>query len=172
MVILFSWDYMELYVFLPFPVIRRLLSKLRSLRGTSVILIAPFWPSKEWFPALLQATVDTPRLLPMRSDLLRQPHFHRFHDDLHALRLTRGNYPATPPLSGSLPESCNILGEISTAFNSCELPMQVEILPPMVPPEGPHGVNSFQSKVCCFPPAFAPRLSPFTLCYQGLQGYV
>ena len=75
----------------------------------------------------------------------------------------------TPPLSGLLPESCDILGEISTAFNGSELPMQMETLPAMVP-GGPHGVNTFQSKVCGFPPASAPRLSPFSLCYQGLQG--
>ena len=86
--LLFNWDQKELYAFPPFPAIRPVLSKLRSARGTSLILIAPFWPRKEWFPDLLQATVDIPRLLPTRKDLLRQPHFHRFHDGLHALQLT------------------------------------------------------------------------------------
>ena len=85
---LFSWDHMELYAFPPFPAIRRLLSKLRSSRGTSVILFAPIWPSKEWFPDLLQETIDTPCLLPMRPDPLWQPYLHCFHDGFHAFQLT------------------------------------------------------------------------------------
>ena len=86
-VFLFSWDHMELYAFPRFPVIRRLLSELWSSWGTSVILIALFWPNKEWFPDLLQATIDTPCLLPMRSDILRQPHC-RFLNSFHVLQLT------------------------------------------------------------------------------------
>ena len=136
---LFSWDHMELYAFPLFPAIRHLLSKLWSSRGMSVILITPFWLNKEWFPDLLQATIDTPRLLSMHSGLLRQPHFHRFHDGLHV----HGNYPGTPLFSGLLPESCDVPGEILTAFNGCELPMQMEMLPPMVPLGGPYCVNTF-----------------------------
>ena len=85
---LYNWDHMELYAFPPFPAIRPLLTKLRSSRGTTLLLIAPFWPHIEWFPDLLRVTIDAPCLLPTRWDLLRQPHFHRFHDGLQALRLT------------------------------------------------------------------------------------
>ena len=59
-----------------------------------VILIAPFWLSKEWFPDLLQATVNTPCFLPMRPDL-QQPHFHRFHDGLHVLQVKLFSYSST-----------------------------------------------------------------------------
>lgn len=86
---LFDWNHKELYVFPPFPVLRQLLNKLRASQGTNIILVAPFWPRKEWFADLLQATVDTPRLLPAQPDLLRQPHFHRFHCNLHALQSNR-----------------------------------------------------------------------------------
>ena len=84
---LFSWDDMELYTFLPFWAIMGLLSKLRSSRGTSVILIVLFWLSKEWFPDLIQVTVDSLCLLLVLQYLLRQPHSHRFHDGLHMLQL-------------------------------------------------------------------------------------
>ena len=85
---LYNWNHQDLYAFPPFPLVRQVLNKLRSAQGTSLILIAPFWPQKEWFPDLIQALVDIPRRLPLRRDLLRQPHFHRFHLGLHALALT------------------------------------------------------------------------------------
>ena len=85
---LFFWDHMELYAFPPFLVIRHLFSKLWTSWGMSVILIALFWPSKEWFSDLLQATIDAPRLLLMPPDILLQPHFNCFHDSFHTLQLT------------------------------------------------------------------------------------
>ena len=65
---LFAWDHQELYAFPPFPVIRLLLSKLCSSQGTAIILIAPFWPCKEWFPDLLQMTVDGDSSPPPNTD--------------------------------------------------------------------------------------------------------
>ena len=85
---LFNWDHLHLYAFPPFAVIRRVLNKLLDSRGTTLLLIAPFWPQKEWFPDLLRLVSDTPRLIPPRRDLLRQPHVHRFYHAPHALRLT------------------------------------------------------------------------------------
>ena len=82
---LFSWDRMELHAF---PSISGYQASLQTLvfTGMLVILIAPFWPSQEWFPNLLQVAVDTPRLLPMCPDLLW--HFHHFYNGLHMLQLT------------------------------------------------------------------------------------
>lgn len=84
---LYNWNNLDLYAFPPFAVIRKVLNKLRDSQGTTLTLIAPFWPQKEWFPDLIQATMDTPLRLPPRRDLLRQPHVHRFHQALHALPL-------------------------------------------------------------------------------------
>ena len=42
------------------------------------------------FPGLLKLLSDIPIALPKRRDLLRQPHFHRFHENLPLLRLTAG----------------------------------------------------------------------------------
>ena len=41
-----------------------------------------------WFPDLLELLSDVPITLSDRRDLLRQPHFHRFHQNLPMLRLT------------------------------------------------------------------------------------
>ena len=84
---LFPWEHKELYAFPPFHVIRRVINKLRSSVGVKLTLVAPFWPQREWFTDLVELSIDTPRKLPTRKDLLRQPHFHRFHHDLHVLQL-------------------------------------------------------------------------------------
>ena len=84
---LFPWGHKELYAFPPFHVIRRVINKLRSSEGVKLTLVTPFWPQREWFPDLVELSIDTPRRLPLRPDLLRQPHFHRFHRNLHVLQL-------------------------------------------------------------------------------------
>ena len=82
------WDNLQAYAFPPIAIIRRVLLKLRSSRNCELTLIAPFWPQRDWFPDLLELLSDVPITLSDRRDLLRQPHFHRFHQNLPMLRLT------------------------------------------------------------------------------------
>ena len=82
------WDNLQAYAFPPIAIIRRVLVKLRASHRCDLTLIAPFWPQREWFPDLLELLSDIPIELPKRRDLLRQPHFHRFHENLQMLRLT------------------------------------------------------------------------------------
>ena len=88
-----SWDNMRAYAFPPFALVRQVLNKVRNSHNLELTLIAPLWPQKEWFPDLLELLMDPPFCLPERKDLLRQPHFHRFHLNprvlhLHAWRLS------------------------------------------------------------------------------------
>ena len=76
------WDNLQAYAFPPIAIIRRVLLKLRASHHCDLTLIAPFWPQREWFPDLLELLSDIPIELPKRRDLLRQPHFHRFHENL------------------------------------------------------------------------------------------
>ena len=82
------WDDLQAYAFPPIAIIRRVLLKLRSSKNCELTLIAPFWPQRDWFPDLLELLSDIPITLSDRRDLLRQPHFHRFHQNLPMLRLT------------------------------------------------------------------------------------
>ena len=82
------WDNLQAYAFPPIAIIRRVLLKLRASHHCDLSLIAPFWPQREWFPDLLELLSDIPIELPKCQDLLRQPHFHRFHENLQMLRLT------------------------------------------------------------------------------------
>ena len=58
----------------------------------------PFWPQREWFPDLLELLSDIPIELPKRRDLLRQLHFHRFHENLPMLRLTAWRLSSDSPV--------------------------------------------------------------------------
>ena len=82
------WEDLQAYAFPPIAIIRRVLLKLRSSKNCELTLIAPFWPQRDWFPDLLELLSDIPITLSDRRDLLRQPHFHRFHQNLPMLRLT------------------------------------------------------------------------------------
>ena len=91
-----DWEGLQAYAFPPFSLVRAVLNKVRGTRNVDLTLVAPYWPQKEWFPDLLEAAVEPPVRLPERSDLLRQPHFHRFHLrlsvlHLHAWRLSGGS---------------------------------------------------------------------------------
>ena len=83
-----SWDNLQAYAFPPFGLLQRVLSKVRGSHNLELTLIAPFWPLRSWFADLLELLVEVPVLLPLRCDLLRQPHFHHFHGNLRSLGLT------------------------------------------------------------------------------------
>ena len=100
-----TWDFQQLYAFPPFSLIRRVVNKLLGSRGTDLTLIAPLWPQKEWFPDLLGSLVEPPLVLPLRRDLLRQPHFHRYHLGLQSLHLHAWRLSSdSPGMKGSLDE--------------------------------------------------------------------
>ena len=82
-----NWENLQAYAFPPFSMVRKVLNKARSSQNLELTLIAPYWPQKEWFPDLLEVLMEPPLQLPMRSDLLKQPHFHRYHMGLQALQL-------------------------------------------------------------------------------------
>ena len=93
-----SWDNLQAYAFPTIAIIKRVLLKLRASHNCDLTLIAPFWPQREWFPDLLELLSDIPIELPKRRDLLRQPHFHRFHENLPMLRLTAWRLSSDSPV--------------------------------------------------------------------------
>ena len=92
------WDNLQAYAFPPISIIRRVLLKLRASHHCDLTLIAPFWPQREWFPDLLELLSVIPIELPKRRDLLRQPHFHRFHENFQMLRLTAWRLSSDSPV--------------------------------------------------------------------------
>ena len=82
------WDGLQAYAFPPFGLLQCVIAKVRQSRGLELTLVVPFWPQHPWFPVFLELLVAVPVFLPSQKDLLRQPHFHRFHQNLTVLRLT------------------------------------------------------------------------------------
>lgn len=85
---LLDWSGLFLYAFPPFRMLGEVLKKFRAHKGVSMILIAPWWPGRSWFPELLEKVVDWPRRLPFRPDLLCQLHSRKFHRNPSDLNLT------------------------------------------------------------------------------------
>ena len=61
-----------LYLFPPFCLISRVLSKLHHERAEAIV-IAPLWTTQSWFPHLLHLLIDCPFLLPRTEMVLSHP---------------------------------------------------------------------------------------------------
>ena len=52
-----DWQRRLMYMFPQFPLLSKVIQKLRTIEEGEVILIAPWWPSQLWFPHLLHVYV-------------------------------------------------------------------------------------------------------------------
>ena len=82
-----SWKGIYAYAFPPFVMLGRVLEKILTDHPCELILIAPKWPNQCWYARLLELLVDFPLVLPLRKDMLTQPHNHLRHQSLQAVRL-------------------------------------------------------------------------------------
>ena len=127
-----SWDGLQAFAFPPFGLIPRVLAKVRQSRGLELTLMAPFWTQHPWFPELLELLVEIPFFLPRRRDLLKQPHFHHYNQNLPVLQLTTYRLSSDPhAISVSLGSGSSAYPLPSPIYPS-ELPGEVVGLPVMV----------------------------------------
>ena len=98
-----SWNGWQAYAFPPWSLIPAVLKNLRSSSGVLLTIIAPYWPQRPWFLDLLDLVVDGPVTLPQSRDLLRQPHFHRFHLGVSRLSLHAWRLSSDLPAPGDSP---------------------------------------------------------------------
>ena len=64
---------MSPYIFPPFSLIPRILSKIKSDTVEKAIIIVPFWPTQSWFSLLISAIISLPLRLPRHKDLIVMP---------------------------------------------------------------------------------------------------
>ena len=87
-----DWQGRSMYMFPLFPLLNKVIQKLRSTQAAEVILIAPWWLKQSWFPHLLRLCVEHPLSFPYRRDLLSQQDQKYVSDGksyhLHAWRLS------------------------------------------------------------------------------------
>ena len=78
----FCWREFKPYIFSPFSLLGRILTKLKVEEVPDALVIAPWWPTAHWYPPLPQLLVQRPILLPQRDELLTLPQ----EDFLHPLK--------------------------------------------------------------------------------------
>ena len=91
-----TWTPFKGYAFPPISLIPQVLQKVQEDRAW-IVLIAPNWPRRPWFPLLLSLLDGTPFPLPQRADLIAQPLSGILHARPSVLHLTAW------PLSGKTP---------------------------------------------------------------------
>jgi hypothetical protein len=81
-----SWRDRYVYAYPPIALIHRVLLQVQE-ESPVMILIAPLWSRREWFPLLLDLLVDYPIRLPQSPDLLTQNQGTHLHSSVHELNL-------------------------------------------------------------------------------------
>ncbi|XP_028302785.1 uncharacterized protein LOC114463411 [Gouania willdenowi] len=81
-----TWPDGLLYAFPPLPLIPKTLHRAQQ-GGLRLLLVAPCWPGRPWFPLLLKLLRGTPWRLPEKKDLLSQVNGRIWHPSPGHLRL-------------------------------------------------------------------------------------
>ena len=81
------WNNLDVYTFPHFPLVGRVVARVRETPNLSMTLVTPFWLEKEWFTDLRLLLTHPPLELPWWDWLLRQTHFSYFHQGVHMLNL-------------------------------------------------------------------------------------
>lgn len=81
-----QWPQCLLYAFPPLPLIWPTLQRV-LLDGHHLLLVAPYWPARPWFPLLHSLCHGVPWQLPDRQDLLSQFRGQVWHPSPHRLQL-------------------------------------------------------------------------------------
>ena len=77
-----SWSGLLLYSFPPTALCPIVVRKFINSQSCRMLLVAPMWETKEWLQDLLALSVRKPVALPLRENLLKQPHLEAFHQNL------------------------------------------------------------------------------------------
>lgn len=81
-----DWNHLHAYAFPPMILIPPILTKIRQ-SCCKIVLIAPLWPQRPWFPEVLQLLVSAPIRLPIFPKLLTQAKGKFQHQNLTTLAL-------------------------------------------------------------------------------------
>ena len=92
-----SWSQDRPYLFPPFCLIGRALTKIQLEEVDYACLVAPAWPAQVWYPQVLRMLVKNPVLLPREQDLLLAPDLSP-----HPLILENRLFLTAWPVSGKI----------------------------------------------------------------------
>ena len=114
-----SWSDSYMYCFPPFSVLSRVLQKIQQQEAT-VLLVFPLWPTRPWFPRVLDLMIAPPVLLPKHCLWLPQN-----PESAHPLALKlimaaaklSGKHSLSNKFQMTLPHSCYTPGELAPCNN-------------------------------------------------------
>ena len=69
-----NWSGLHLYSFPPTALCPLVVKKLINSQSCRMLLVAPLWEAKEWLQDLLALSIRRPIALPLKENLLKQPH--------------------------------------------------------------------------------------------------
>lgn len=82
-----SWERMYAYAYPPICLIPKVLQYMRQYQ-CQILLIAPQWPRRHWYPELLQLLIAVPIRIPVIPELLCQPKTRIYHPNPQVFKLT------------------------------------------------------------------------------------
>ncbi len=95
-VLLAEWTWQSVYAFPPWLMILPILEKFIQQESCKMVLIAPMWPNRSWFPLLLSLVIDRPVKLPLFQDLITMPLSNIPHSNLELLNLHAWRISSNP----------------------------------------------------------------------------
>ncbi len=116
------WPRLHLYAFPPIAFLPGVLERVRRDR-VLLLLIAPLWPGRVWFPDLISLLDGPPLVLPIRKDLLSQAGGSIFHPQPELWKLWV--WPLRGPSSWTQVSQPRLLRPFSTS----ELPPRGKCMP-------------------------------------------
>ena len=78
-----NWSGLHLYSFPPSALCPLVVKKLINSQSCRMLLVAPLRETKEWLQDLLALSIRRPIALPLKENLLKQPHLVVFHQNLN-----------------------------------------------------------------------------------------
>ncbi|MGW8182217.1 MAG: hypothetical protein ACWGQW_26105, partial [bacterium] len=82
-----NYQGLNAYAFPPQQILSRILQRYMTVSSCRLIVVAPWWPLRPWFPTLNSLSVETPVRLPLAPSLLSQPRSSIFHPNVGTLNL-------------------------------------------------------------------------------------
>ena len=99
-------------------IVTRVLLKIEAEGTLSILLIAPFWPARAWFPKLVRLLAGQPFRLPPLQDLLSLPDQDLLYPDPQALALVAWLLQGVLHQGGVFGGSCPYGGTGTSSFHS------------------------------------------------------
>ena len=82
-----SWEGLNAYAYPPPAILPLVLQKVRATQRLTLTLVAPYWPSRCWFPSLVRLAGRPKVRLSGELNLLVHPHSRQGHPNLQNLNL-------------------------------------------------------------------------------------